>query len=342
VVDKSSIALIVFINMAIVITVDYEDGAHFSPHIYSRSSFNNIPANTHPTKNRLTMSSFPRSKTLPSGHSIPTVALGVCHSEPGPETYNSVLTALKLGYRHIDTATAFGNESDVGRAIRDSGIPREEIFVTSKYYEISWIPWSTTAKLPWSYQGVIDGVRESNRKLGLGYIDLYLLHAPCDAATRAEAWKALEDLQAEGLVRDIGVSNFGEQHLLKLAKTWRVKPAVNQVELHPWLARPDTVKFCEEQGIFMEAYSPLARAKKMDDPVIAEIANELGATQAQVMIAGSLAKGFIPLPKSVTESRIESNLDSAKLKLSAAQMAKLDSLDEYFVTGWDPIKDHEV
>ncbi|OWZ23577.1 hypothetical protein PHMEG_0001522 [Phytophthora megakarya] len=290
------------------------------------------------------MSSFVQPKLLPSGNAIPNLALGVFQSKAGSEVYNAVLTALKIGYRHIDTATAYENESDVGRAIRDSGIPREEIFVTSKYYEISWIPWSTTDRQPWSYQGVVDGVRESNRKLGLGYIDLYLLHAPCDGATRAEAWKALEDMQSEGFVRDIGVSNFGEQHLLKLAKTYRVKPAVNQVELHPWLARPDTVKFCEDQGILLEAYSPLARGEKMDDPVIAEIANELKATPAQVMIAWSLAKGFISLPKSVKVSRIKENLDAAQLILSADQMTRLDSLDEYFlaVSAWDPIKDHDI
>ncbi|KAG7376982.1 hypothetical protein PHYPSEUDO_012360 [Phytophthora pseudosyringae] len=312
-----------------------------------RTSFSKTQAAAQaPTPSKLTphksMSAFVQSKPLPSGNSIPSLALGVFQSKAGSEAYNAVLTALKLGYRHIDTATAYENESDVGRAIRDSGIPREEIFVTSKYYEISWIPWSTTPKEPWSYQGVVDGVRESNRKLGLGYMDLYLLHAPCDAATRAEAWRALEDMQAEGLVRDIGVSNFGEEHLLKMAKTWRVKPAVNQVELHPWLARSDTVKFCEDQDILMEAYSPLARAEKMKDPVVAEIANELNATEAQVMIAWSLTKGFIPLPKSVKEARIKSNLDSAKLKLSAEQMAKLADLDEYFVSGWDPIKQHEV
>eukprot|EP00644_Phytophthora_capsici_P009370 jgi/Phyca11/6601/fgenesh1_pm.PHYCAscaffold_13_\ len=286
------------------------------------------------------MSAFVQSKRLPSWNSIPSLALGVFQSKAGSEAYNAVLTALKLGYRHIDTAIAYENESDVGRAIRDSGIPREEIFVTSKYYEISWIPWSTTAKQPWTYQGVVNGVRESNRKLGLGYIDLYLLHAPCDGATRAEAWRALEDMQAEGIVRDIGVSNYGEKHLLKLAKTWRVKPAVNQVELHPWCGRAET--FCEEQGILMEAYSPLAQAKKMDNPVVVEIANELNATQAQVMIAWSLAKGFIPLPKSVKEERIKSNLQAAELKLSAEQVAKLDSLDEYFWCGWDPIEQHEV
>ncbi|KAF4129786.1 Aldo/keto reductase family [Phytophthora infestans] len=278
------------------------------------------------------MAAFVHSKLLPSGNSIPCLALGVFESTPGAEAYNAVFTSLKLGYRHIDTATFYRNESDVGRAVRDSGIPRQTIFITSKYFETS----------NWSYQRVANGVRESNRKLGLGYIDLYLLHAPSNSANRADAWRAQEDMQSEGLVRDIGVSSFGEKHLLKLASTWRVKPAVNQVELHPWLARRDTVKFCKDQGILMEAYSPLARALKMDDPVVMEVANELNATQAQVLIAWSLSKGFISLPKSVKESRIKSNLDAAKLKLSAAQMNRLDSLDEYFISGWDPIKDHQA
>ncbi|ETL30294.1 hypothetical protein L916_16709 [Phytophthora nicotianae] len=278
------------------------------------------------------MSVFVQSKLLPSGHSIPSLALGMFQSSPDAEAYNAVLTALKLGYRHIDTATFYGNEGDVGRAIRDSGISRKEIFVTSKYFEMHG----------WSYHRVVNSVRESNRELGLGYIDLYLLHAPCEGSTRAEAWRALEDMRTEGLVRDIGVSSFGKGHLLKLAKTWRVKPAVNQVELHPWLARRDTVKFCEDQGIILEAYSPLAQGKKMDDPVIMEIAKELNATQAQVMIAWSLAKGFIALPKSVRESHIKSNLDASNLKLSVNQMMKLGNLDEYFISGWDPIRHHNV
>ncbi|KAG3118337.1 hypothetical protein PI125_g3004 [Phytophthora idaei] len=279
------------------------------------------------------MSAFVKTKLLPSGHSIPAVALGVYQSAPGSETYDAVLAALKLGYRHIDTATVYRNESDVGKAIRDSGIPRNEIFVTSKI---------VASRNRWSYDEVVEGVRLSNSKLGLEYIDLYLLHAPFDSTTRAEAWKALEDIQSEGIVRDIGVSNFGELHLQKLANTWRVKPAVNQVELHPWLARANTVKYCEEQGIIMEAYSPLARAQKMHDRTLKQIASEVGATSAQVLIAWSLAKGFVTLPKSVTESRIKENLEAAKLELTSEQMEKLNGLDAYFVTAWDPVKDHAV
>jgi diketogulonate reductase-like aldo/keto reductase len=149
-------------------------------------------------------------------------------------------------------------------------------------------------------------------------------------------------MQTEGIVRDIGVSNFGAPHLQKLSETWRMKPAVNQVELHPWLARADTVKYCEEQGILMEAYSPLARAQKMHDRTVKQVASELGATSAQVLIAWSLAKGFVTLPKSVTESRIKENLEAAKLELTDEQMERLNGLDQYFVTSWDPIKQHAV
>ncbi|CEG35539.1 Aldo/keto reductase family proteins [Plasmopara halstedii] len=222
------------------------------------------------------MCEFVKTKLLPSGNSIPDVGLGVYQSAPGSETYQAVLAALKLGYRHIDTATVYRNEKD----------------------------WRGT--------------------------------------TRSEAWRALEDMQIEGLVRDVGVSNFGELHLRKLAKTWRLKPAVNQIELHPWLARADTVKYCEEQGILLEAYSPLARAKKMHDQTLQKIANEVSATPAQVLIAWTLSKGFVTLPKSVDESRIKENLEAAKLILTTEQMETLNGLDTYFVTAWDPIKDHAV
>uniref|UniRef100_K3WD18 NADP-dependent oxidoreductase domain-containing protein n=1 Tax=Globisporangium ultimum (strain ATCC 200006 / CBS 805.95 / DAOM BR144) TaxID=431595 RepID=K3WD18_GLOUD len=273
------------------------------------------------------------SKKLPSGALIPSIGLGVYQSQPGNETYQAVLTALQYGYRHIDTAKAYSNERDVGRAIRDSGVPREQIFVTSKIYTMTW----------GSYNHVVAAVRESNEKLGLGYIDLYLLHSPSASKGRADAWRALEDLQSEGILRDIGVSNFGEAHLKKLAETWRVKPAVNQIELHPWLAREDTVKYCESQGIFLEAYSPLARAMKLHDPVLVQVATEVGGTPAQVLVAWSLAKGFIALPKSVKTARIKENFDGWNIQLSVSQMEKLNKLDEYFLSCiWDPITEHEV
>ncbi|TMW61412.1 hypothetical protein Poli38472_012603 [Pythium oligandrum] len=271
------------------------------------------------------------TQQLPSGAKIPVVGLGVFQSEPGAETYNAVLAGLKLGYRHIDTAQFYRNEADVARAIADSGVPREEVFVTSKVFFPNG----------WSYEIVATAVEQSVERIG-GYIDLYLLHAPASPVGRADAWRALEDAQAKGLLRDIGVSNYGEAHLKKLAETWRVKPAVNQIELHPWLARPDLVKYCQDEGILLQAYSPLARATKIADPTLLAIAKEVKATPAQVLIAWSIAKGFITLPKSVKESRLQENLDAYKVTLSEAVLAKLDALDEYFVSAWDPIKEHAV
>ncbi|KAG6615273.1 putative aldehyde reductase [Phytophthora cinnamomi] len=271
------------------------------------------------------------TKTLPSGAEMPMVGLGVYLSEPGAETYNAVLSALKQGYRHIDTAQYYENEADVGRAIKDSGIPRDEIFVTTKLFITNW-----------GYNNALAATKASNEKLGLGYIDLYLLHAPGEVSTRDESWRALEELHEQGILRDIGVSNFSEAHLEKFLKTAKVKPAVNQVELHPWMMRPSLVKYCQEHGILLQAYSPLARARKMDDPTLLEIANDVGATPAQVLVAFSLANDFTTLPKSVDPDRQKLNLDGAKVKLSASQVAKLAALDEYLVVGWDPTRDHAV
>ncbi|KAG2782002.1 hypothetical protein PC129_g5389 [Phytophthora cactorum] len=242
------------------------------------------------------------TKTLPSGASIPMIGLGVYQSEPGAETYNAVLTELKLGYRHIDTAEIYGNEEDVGRA-------------------------------------ALAAAKVSTERLGLGYIDLDLLHAPGSLDERADTWRAVVDLHDQGILKDIGVSNFSETLLAKLLKTARVKPAVNQVELHPWMMRSSLVKYCEDNGIIMEAYSPLARATKMDDSTLISIANEPGATPGQVLVAFGV-NGFVTLPKSVHEERLKSNLELVKFKLSPEQAAKLASPDSYIRTaGWDPIKD---
>ncbi|EGZ19447.1 putative aldehyde reductase [Phytophthora sojae] len=270
-------------------------------------------------------------KTLPSGAEMPIIGLGVCLSEPGAETYNAVLSALKQGYRHIDTAQYYENEADVGRAVRDSGIPREEIFVTTKLFITNW-----------GYEQALAATKESNEKIGLGYIDLYLLHAPGDVSTHDESWRALEELHEQGILRDIGVSNFSEAHLDKFLKTVKVKPAVNQVELHPWMMRPTLVKYCQEHGILLQAYSPLARARTMNDPTHLEVANEVGATPAQVLVAFSLPNDFTTLPKSVDPERQKINLDGVQVKLDSAQSAKLAALDEYLVVGWDPTRDHAV
>ncbi|ETK72895.1 hypothetical protein L915_20103 [Phytophthora nicotianae] len=271
------------------------------------------------------------TKVLPSGARIPVIGFGAYLENDVTNSYNIVLSALKQGYRHIDTAQLYHNEPEVGRAVRDSGIPREEIFVTSKLFLIDW-----------GYKRALDSIKKSNQKIGLGYIDLFLLHAPGDAATRAETWRAVEELHEQGILKDIGVSNFSGAHIDKLMKTAKVKPAVNQIEVHPWLTRPETVKYCQDHDIIVQAYSPLVKGYKMRDSTLIEIANEVNATPAQVLVAFSLARNIIPLPKSANTKRQKENLESTNVKLSAEQLDKLMALDEYYVTDWDPIRDEEV
>lgn len=268
---------------------------------------------------------------LVSGHSIPQIGLGVYRSAAGDECYNAVRSALRIGYRHIDTAQVYGNEADVGRALADSGVQREEVFITSKIFKTSW-----------GYEQANAAVRASLERLATPYLDLMLLHSPGPAETRAETWRALEECVDKGLVRSIGVSNFGIPHLKKLAETARIPPAVNQIELHPFLQWRDEVVYCQANGIVLEAYSPLAKGRKFDDPTIAELATRLGKTPAQVMICWGVQKGFVVLAKSNSPDRQASNLDVFSWALDAADMARLDGLEQGLVTGWDPIRDDPV
>lgn len=176
----------------------------------------------------------------------------------------------------------------------------------------------------------------------LGRLDLVLLHAPGEPTGRAEAWQALEQCQREGLCKDIGVSNFSIAHLQKLMQMCSVQPAVNQVEVHPFLQRRELIQFCREHGIVVEAYSPLAKASELDDPTLNAVARELGVTVAQVMLRWSLQKGLVPLPKSVHEDRQKSNLDVFSFQLSDEQMARLDALERGQITGWDPLTQDPV
>lgn len=268
---------------------------------------------------------------LPSGAVLPVIGLGVFMAAPGQETYSSVLNALRGGYRHIDTARIYGNETDVGRAVADSKVPREAVFITTKLFVTDWGAEKASA-----------AIQDSLQKLNTPYIDLLLLHAPGDSSTRAETWRVLEDAQSQGVVRDIGVSNFSEQHLEKLQKTARVMPAVNQIEVHPWLQRRDLVAYCQKRDIIVEAYSPLAKASKLNDPVLVKVASDLGATPAQVLIAWSLHKKLVCLPKSVDAERQRENLEAVKLKLGEEDVAQLDGLECGLVTGWDPINNSPV
>lgn len=270
--------------------------------------------------------------TLNSGHKIPTIGLGVYKSEAGAQTYDAVLSALKLGYRHIDTAQVYGNEADVGRAVRDSGIPREEIFVTSKLWRDAY-----------GYDRGLAAVTDSVSRTGLPYIDLMLLHSPgSDPLARVEAWQALEEAVRQGLVRSIGVSNFSVAHLDKLATTAKITPAVNQIEVHPFLQRRELVQACQDRGIVVEAYSPLAKASRLADPRVGAVAQRLGKTPAQVLLRWCLERGMVALPKSVDPQRQAANLDVYGFTLDEQAVRQLDELEEGLVTGWDPVASDPV
>lgn len=261
---------------------------------------------------------------LTSGARIPAVGLGVYQSAPGQETYQAVRSALKLGYRHVDTAQCYRNEADVGRALKDSEVPREEVWVTTKL----WLS---------EYGVAAQSIRASLERLGLQYVDLLLLHAPGNPQTRVAAWKALEDAKTEGIVKHIGVSNFGVNHLEKLFKTARMAPEVNQLELSPFLQRRELVEYCKSKQIVLQAYSPLCKGEKLGDPTVKQVASKHGLDPAQVLIKWSLQKGFVPLPKSVTPARQKSNLDVFGTPLAQQDMDLLDGLEEGLVTGWDPV-----
>lgn len=261
---------------------------------------------------------------LASGHSIPQLGLGVWQSPQGAPTRDAVTAALRLGYRHIDTARVYRNEPDVGAAVRESDIPRDQIFVTTKL-------WNDDQ----GYDSTLRAFDKSLERLNIEYIDLYLIHWPV-AGKRLDSWRALEKLHADGRARSIGVSNFLVPHLQELVATAKTPPHANQIELSPFLQRRPTVELCKKLGIAIEAYSPLTRGEKLDDPVVAAIAREAGKTAAQVLLRWSVQHGYIVLPKSVRAERIAENGAIFDFTLTDEQMSRLDALEENLVTGWDP------
>ncbi|MGT2865847.1 aldo/keto reductase [Streptococcus fryi] len=260
---------------------------------------------------------------LNNGVEIPKLGFGTWKSTEGEEAYQAVLKALEVGYRHIDTARIYKNEESVGRAIKDSGIPREDIFVTTKL-------WNNAH----SYEQAKEALDASLSRLGLDYVDLYLIHWPNPLMFReswkeanAETWRALEEALAEGKVRAIGVSNFMEHHLDALLETAKVMPAVNQIRLSPGITQESIVSKCRDLGIVLEAYSPFGEGELFGLPVLEDMAEKYGVSVAKLVLAWSLQHDFIPLPKSVTPSRIESNFDAFGLVISEEDMAILDTLE---------------
>lgn len=261
---------------------------------------------------------------LNNGVTIPRMALGVYRSGSGAGTRDAVTAALRAGYRHIDTAQIYRNESEVGTSVRASGLPRADVFVTTKLWNEDH-----------GYDPAIRACTRSLAALKLDYIDLYLVHWPVEGKRR-DTWRAMETLLGEGKCRAIGVSNFMPRHLDELLEHAVTPPAVNQVELHPFLQQRDVVERCRAANITMAAYSPLTKGQHLADPALVAIASRVGRTPAQVLLRWSLQKGHIVIPKSVTPARIAENLTAFSFELDAATMQALDALDGGRRTAWDP------
>ncbi len=256
------------------------------------------------------------------------LGLGVFQSPVGAMTRQSVRWALEAGYRHIDTAAMYGNEGDVGRAIRESGLDREEVFVTTKLWHSDH-----------GFETAQKAARASLERLGLSYIDLYLIHWPRadPPSARLESWRALEKLQADGVCRAIGVSNYTVRHLEELAKHSQVVPAVDQVEFHPFVYDPQLLEYCASHSIHVEAWSPLTRGKRLADPALAEIARAHSKTPAQVLLRWGIEHDVIEIPKSVHKERIDENGAVFDFALSAEEVRRLDSLrNDERVGMWNP------
>ncbi|RMG21807.1 MAG: aldo/keto reductase [Methanobacteriota archaeon] len=262
--------------------------------------------------------------TLNNGVKIPIFGLGTYKAKSGGETERAVLSALEVGYHHIDTAAIYGNEEDVGKALHKSEVPREEIFVTTKLWNRDH-----------GYESALNAFEKSLKRLKLDYVDLYLIHWPVEEL-RLETWKALEKIYKEGKARAIGVSNYMQWHLDELLPVAEFVPAVNQIEFSPYLYQKDLQQFCEERGIKIEAYSPLTKGKKLDDPRLKQIAQKYNKTTAQILLRWAVQKGTIVLAKSSKYERILENASIFDFEISQQDMKTLDQFDEGLRTGWDP------
>ncbi|GAA1447320.1 aldo/keto reductase [Leifsonia poae] len=262
---------------------------------------------------------------LNDGNRIPQLGYGV-YKIPESETPDAVLTALDAGYRHIDTAAFYDNERGVGEGIRRSGIDRDEIFVTTKVW------WDRNG-----YDSTLRSFDESLERLGFETVDLFLIHWPAPKHDKyVDTWRALERIRAEGRARSIGVANFHIHHLERLARETESVPAVNQVELHPWLPQSDVRAYDASHGIVTEAWSPLARGRILGNEPLEALARKHGVTPAQIVIRWQLQLGNVVIPKSVTPERIRQNLDVFGFELDADDLAVIAGLETGERTGKDP------
>ncbi|MFD0620065.1 aldo/keto reductase [Paenibacillus sp. GCM10027629] len=262
---------------------------------------------------------------LNNGVEMPWLGLGVWKAADGQEVSNAVKSAIECGYRSIDTAAVYQNESGVGQGIKDSGIAREELFVTTKV-------WNSDQ----GYESTLHAFEESRKKLGLDYLDLYLIHWPVKEKKYIDTWRALEKLYNDGLVRAIGVSNFHIHHLKDIFEVSGIVPVVNQVEYHPLLAQRELHAFCNSHNIVLEAWSPLMQGKLLDDPMLTEIAAKYGKSVSQVILRWDLQNGVITIPKSVNPERIAQNGDIFDFELSAEDMERIQAMNKEQRVGPDP------
>jgi len=273
------------------------------------------------------MSSVPQV-TLNNGVTIPQLGFGVFQI-PGDETERAVSAALEAGYRLIDTAAAYGNEEEVGRAVAASGLPRHEIFITTKLWNDAH-----------GYDKTLEAFDQSRTRLGLDTVDLYLIHWPTPARDDyVETWEAMAKIYADGGARAIGVSNFNVEHLERLAAETDLVPAVNQVELHPGLAQSRLRAYHGEHGIVTEAWSPIGQGQGvLDEPVVAKVAEAHGVSPAQAVLRWHIQLGNVTIPKSVRPERIRSNIDVFGFELTAGEMEELTALGEDRRLGPDPAR----
>ena len=258
-----------------------------------------------------TPSSDKRRHTLADGNTIPTLGLGVWQVPNGPECVNAVRWALDAGYRHIDTAQAYGNEESVGQALSDSGVAREDVFITTKFYP--------------AHRDPVAGVEQSLRRLGTDYVDLYIIHWPQGGPTWA--WPGMEAAREQGRARSIGVSNFSMAELDQVIATASTPPVANQVQFSPFEYRRALLEQCASRGVAIEAYSPLGTGRHLGDKTVTEIADRVGCTPAQVLLRWCIQRDTIVLPKSTHEKRIVENARVFDFDLSGEDMAALDGLD---------------
>ena len=263
---------------------------------------------------------------LANGHNIPQVGLGFWQVKNTLEFNTAFEASIKAGYRHFDSAQIYKNEAMLGNAWRASGIPRQELFLTTKI----WVSNYKKRKLRISF-------KESLEKLQTDYVDLLLLHFPVTFFRRG-AWKAMEEIYKSGGAKSIGVSNYTVRHLKGLKRYSKITPAVNQIELHLFLQQPKLVKYCHDNGIKIEAYSPLAHSKLMDDQVVQKVADKHNKTYAQIMLRWLIQQDCIILPKSITPQRIAENIDLFNFNLDKDDMKDLSTRDRNLRTCWSPVR----